>query len=381
MSWQAPGFRSTTEHNLNEPDRPARVWRPPSVVGTTAGPVQSDTEVFPVRFQPAGQEPEAVIWVSRRRGVTEPAPTLLTGYGVMGLAADIEPGYVADAFDAWRRAGGVVASAVLPGGGDLGERRGHARDGADGRLSQQDWLNAKDALVAAGVCAPDAATALGFSGPGNTLLNIARDSPGAFRVVAAVAPMVGFPQHDLEDLDRHPDRVPSDCSGLWKFGPGTDTIDANRRLESLGWQKGGGTHVVIAVGADDTRVAPKDNGLRYSGLLNAEGVPHTLIHTAEGGHQVNYAPPELLSGVFATAAARTGLSTPLPTAAPGLKAAVAALTPVADMARLGTPPQKSCLALANATPNVMTTRALGEPTSGMALDKGLSKGLGKGSGI
>lgn len=324
VRWQAPGLRATTEHHLDGPDHPGRDWRPPNAVARPARPIETDTEVFPVRFQPAGQEPETLLWISRRRGTRGPVPTLLTGYGILGIPADPEPQHFAAAFDAWRRAGGAVASAVMPGGGDHGERRGHARDGAAGQLSEADWLRARDALVAAGVCLPDNVTALGWSGPGNTLLNLARDHPGAFPVVATAAPMVGFPQHELHDLERNPGRVPSDCSGLWKFGAGAPTTDAHRRLETLGWQKDG-THVVIAVGDQDTRVDPGANGLRYSHLLTNQGVPHTLIRTAKGGHQLDHAPPELLGGLLATAAARTGLQLPRPATAPGLASGIAAV--------------------------------------------------------
>lgn len=310
VRWRGPGFSGTTEHHPSDPHGGDRIWRPPSAVGPAAPRVEAETEVFPVRFQPAGTEPEAVIWVSRRRGTSGPVPTLLTGYGILGIPTDPEPEHFAGAFEAWRRAGGAVASAIQPGGGDLGERRGHVRDGADGDLSEEDWLRAREALVAAGVATPDAITALGWSGPCNTLLNLARDHPGAFPVVATAAPMVGFPEHDLSDLAGNPDRVPTDCSGLWKFGRGAAATDAHRRLEALGWQEG--THVIIAVADQDTRVDPATNGLRYSRALAEKGVSHTLIRTAEGGHQLEHAPPELLGGLLAAAAAHTGLPAPEP---------------------------------------------------------------------
>lgn len=115
------------------------------------------------------------------------APMLLTAYGAYGICLD--PGFSSHRLSLLDR-GWVIGVAHVRGGEDLG--RGWYDDGRLTRKANtfRDYMDVSDALVEAGVCAPDQLHATGGSAGGLLMGVIANEYPARYRSISAHVPFV-----------------------------------------------------------------------------------------------------------------------------------------------------------------------------------------------
>ncbi|WP_331772705.1 S9 family peptidase (plasmid) [Embleya sp. NBC_00888] len=289
ITWGAPGFRETIRHS---PDtgRPLQRWQPPGVKPAPASRRHRDLVVRKEPFRTADGS-LGCMYVSHRKGIALPAPTMLTGYGFNGAVDAPEAPYLAAAADAWRDAGGVVAQATFPGGGTYGEAWGRSRDGHLRQLSPEDWALAAHRLFRTGFATPERLTSTACSSPGGVVAEALRRYPEFVKNATLIVPVISHTKLSRDE---------NDCSGLWQMGELTEPDGVLPH----------GTHVTIAVTEQDTRVNPRNHGIPFARDLERHGHSHTLLRSPTGGHPVIFTPVAWQGALMAETAARVELKPP-----------------------------------------------------------------------
>src|SRR5690606_31620778 len=118
-------------------------------------------------------------------GVSEPRPAILYGYG--GFGVSLTPSYAADAL-AWVEAGGVVAVAMLRGGGEEGEEWHRAGMRERKQNVFDDFAAAAEKLIGDGWTTPDRLGIWGESNGGLLVGAALTRRPELFAAAVCCAP-------------------------------------------------------------------------------------------------------------------------------------------------------------------------------------------------
>lgn len=154
-------------------------WSEPKVA------VDLDRIVVEQRFYASKDGTRVPIFVVRRRDVTAPAPTMLTGYGGFGIP--MVPFYSPAAM-AWIEQGGVYAVANIRGGGEYGKAWHNAGRLQDKQNVFDDFIAAGEFLKGEGIASPDGLAIHGESNGGLLIGAVINQRPDLF---AAALPGVG----------------------------------------------------------------------------------------------------------------------------------------------------------------------------------------------
>jgi prolyl oligopeptidase len=133
-------------------------------------------------------------------GRTEPAPTLLTGYGGFGISRP--PVYSSVAL-AWVAAGGVYALASLRGGGEEGEDWHRAGMREHKQHVFDDFHAAADALVADGDTSYEQLGIMGGSNGGLLVGAALTQHPEKYRAVVCSAPLLDMVRYEQFSIGRY----------------------------------------------------------------------------------------------------------------------------------------------------------------------------------
>ncbi|WP_436774533.1 prolyl oligopeptidase family serine peptidase [Yinghuangia sp. YIM S09857] len=304
VKWDATGYKGTTAHRLDSPTPSTRLWAVKPELAMP--PPRDDLEVLKIPFQPAGDVPAGVMYVSRIRGrAGKSSPVLVTGYGQFGLttAPEASPG-IADMADAWREAGGTWVTFCLPGGGDLGQKWYLSRQGPARDLALTDWENGTETLRAEGIIQDGPVVAFSVSGPGAVLAELHRRNPELLHAVVMMAPMVALPPY--------PENV-TDASKMWDMGPGDlSGSDAFKQAALHGFSHAD-RYFIVAWAQQDDRVGPELHGEAWVKTLKEHGIKHESVVSAVGGHQHGDAPATWRARIMEAMARAVDLEPP-PTA-------------------------------------------------------------------
>ena len=178
----------TTVYNYDVAANSSSVWAEPD-----AG-FDFDRIIVEQKFFLSKDNTRVPMFVVRRKDVTEPAPTLLYGYGGFGIA--MVPFY-SPAYMGWVEQGGVLAIANIRGGGEYGKAWHNA-----GRLDKKqnsfdDFIAAGEYLKAEGITSADGLAIQGESGGGILVGAVVNQRPDLFAAALAgvgVMDMLRFPK-------------------------------------------------------------------------------------------------------------------------------------------------------------------------------------------
>ncbi|MGI5491412.1 prolyl oligopeptidase family serine peptidase [Microtetraspora malaysiensis] len=132
-----------------------------------------------------------------RAGLHGPRPAILYGYGGFGVA--LTPGYAADTL-AWAEAGGVVAVAMVRGGGEEGEEWHRAGMLDRKQNTFDDFVAAAEKLIADGWTAPDRLGIWGESNGGLLVGAALTQRPDLFAAAVCSAPLLDMVRYERSGL-------------------------------------------------------------------------------------------------------------------------------------------------------------------------------------
>ncbi|WP_433217328.1 prolyl oligopeptidase family serine peptidase [Microtetraspora malaysiensis] len=132
-----------------------------------------------------------------RAGLHGPRPAILYGYGGFGVA--LTPAYAADTL-AWTEAGGVVAVAMVRGGGEEGEEWHRAGMLDRKQNAFDDFVAAAETLIADGWTAPDRLGIWGESNGGLLVGAALTQRPDLFAAAVCSAPLLDMVRYERSGL-------------------------------------------------------------------------------------------------------------------------------------------------------------------------------------
>ncbi len=171
---------------------PPTVLRHEMATGQTeqlwSAPPRFDRDDFETRqvFITADDGVALPIFVTHRRGLTGPAPTILYGYGGFDIA--ITPTY-SPARIAFLEAGGVFASAVLRGGSEYGQAWHRAGMLGNKQRVFDDFIQCAEGLIAEGITASEQLGIYGGSNGGLLTAACLLQRPDLFGAVGSAVPV------------------------------------------------------------------------------------------------------------------------------------------------------------------------------------------------
>ncbi|WP_067184302.1 prolyl oligopeptidase family serine peptidase [Microtetraspora niveoalba] len=135
--------------------------------------------------------------VVARAGLHGPRPAILYGYGGFGVA--LTPAYAADTL-AWTEAGGVVAVAMVRGGGEEGEEWHRAGMLDRKQNTFDDFVAAAEKLIADGWTTPDRLGIWGESNGGLLVGAVLTQRPELFAAAVCSAPLLDMVRYEHSGL-------------------------------------------------------------------------------------------------------------------------------------------------------------------------------------
>lgn len=256
------------------------------------------------RFYVSADGTPIPIFVIRREDVTEPAPTLLYGYGGFGIS--LTP-YFAPNHLAWVAEGGVLAIPNIRGGGEYGRSWHDAGRLHNKQKSYDDFIAAAEYLRDEGIARPDGIAVQGESNGGLLVGVVVNQRPDLF---AAALPGVG-----VMDLLRFHHFT---GGGFWKldFGdPEDEAAFENLRALSPYHNIASGTAyppILVTTADTDDRVVP-GHSFKYVAALQAAEIgpaPRLLRVDSRSGHGAGKPLDKVIAetaDMWAFAARATGL--------------------------------------------------------------------------
>ncbi len=241
---------------------------PPAGFEVAAHPVRQ------LRFSSADGTPSLLFLVGRQEG---DGPTLLTGYGGFNLSRT--PTWTPAAVP-FLEAGGLLAVAVLRGGGEYGERWHRAGMLESKQNVFDDFAAAAQALIAGGLCTPSTLGMLGRSNGGLLVGAALTQRPELFGAAVCQVPLLDMVRYERFRI-----------AELWnrEYGSAADP-------DAFGWLHAYSPYhhvrpgtsyppLLLLTGEDDARVDPS-HAFKFAALLQAANPGGlTLLRVAEGaGH-------------------------------------------------------------------------------------------------
>jgi prolyl oligopeptidase len=135
---------------------------------------------------------EVPLFISHRKNLELPAPTVLHGYGIAGRV--VEPVFRQD-WGAWMQEGGVIATVNVRGGGAYGAEWAAAGTRERRQNAHDDFIAAAEYLVAESITSPEQLIAQGDSAGGMLVGAVMAQRPDLFAAVVptvAVLDVIGF---------------------------------------------------------------------------------------------------------------------------------------------------------------------------------------------
>lgn len=267
-------------------NRPAEILRynvgeaAPVVWARTAAPVDpASLEVKQVWFR-SKDGTRAPMFVMARAGtpLDGARPTLLYGYG--GFNVSVTPAFSQN-FTAWAERGGVVAVAILRGGGEFGEQWHRAGMRENKQNVFDDFIAAAEWLIANQYTNAGKLAIYGGSNGGLLVGAALTQRPDLYRAVVCSVPlldMVRYHKFSIAPLwipEYGSAENPKEFAYIWKYSPYHNV-------------KNGGKYpaVLFVTGDSDTRVVPL-HARKMAALLqaaNASGRPILLHYGTASGH-------------------------------------------------------------------------------------------------
>ena len=263
---------------------------PPHVVavdehisGGGAAAVAGDFETMRHEFA-ADDGATLTVVVTSPKGLTGPAPTILTCYGGFGVPdlPVFEP-----TIPAWVESGGRYATAHIRGGGEHGEQWRRAGYGARKRRGIDDLADAARGLAGADLTNPELLVLAGASHGGTVVASCALGCRGICAGFATTAAPL-----DLLSLDKHPlGRIWLDEFGDTSSPEGMQELRAIsplHRAQMIGPAHGLPRFLGIVLG-EDSRVNPDDSYALASALreAGAEALVWEAPHAGHGHNHLN----------------------------------------------------------------------------------------------
>ncbi len=263
---------------------PATVYRYDSATNTATPFFQPK-----LAFDPAQYETQQVFYaskdgtkvpmfVTRKKGATGPAPTLLFGYG--GFNISMTPGFSATRL-AWIEAGGAFAVANLRGGGEYGKAWHEAGKRANKQNVFDDFIAAGEYLIAQGITTNRQLAIQGGSNGGLLVGAVVNQRPDLF---AAALPAVGV--MDMLRFDRFT------AGRYWVDDYGSPSVEADWRvlrayspIHNIASGKDYPAILVTTADTDD-RVVP-GHSFKYAAALQTAKLgdrPHLIRIETRAGH-------------------------------------------------------------------------------------------------
>lgn len=223
--------------------------------------------------------PVVVLSLDRQPG-DDPAPTILTGYG--GFGVPFGPGFIGPQL-AWLERGGVLAFAILRGGGEFGEAWHEAGMRTNKQNVFDDFHAAARALIESGWTTTELLGAVGGSNGGLLMGAQLTQHPETY---GAIVSFVG-----IYDMLRH-ETFPNGAFNVTEYGSTKDAAEfAALYAYSPLHRVVAGTRypaVLLETGVNDTRVAPWQSR-KFAALLQAAAAgdrPILLVTREDAGHGV-----------------------------------------------------------------------------------------------
>lgn len=218
------------------------------------------------------------MFVVRRRDVTGPTPTLLTGYGA--FARSMPPAYSA-LLTGWLLQGGVVAIPAVRGGGEYGAAWHEAGRGANKQNSFDDFIAAAEYLHKRKIAPHGGITAYGDSAGGllvGAAVNQRSDLFGAALPSVGVMDMLRYNRFTGGQLwvgEYGNPAVKADFNNLLSYSP-YHNVKASKSYPAI----------LVTTGEADTRVVPA-HSFKYAATLQASNLgsrPQLLRIDKRAGH-------------------------------------------------------------------------------------------------
>lgn len=262
----------TTVYRYDVTANQSSVWAQPD-----AG-FDFDRIVVEQRFYVSKDGTRVPMFVVRRKDVTEPAPTLLYGYGGFGIA--MIPFY-SPAYMAWVEQGGVLAIANVRGGGEYGKEWHNAGRLGNKQNSFDDFIAAGEYLKAQAITSAGGLAIQGESGGGILVGAVANQRPDLFAAALAgvgVMDMLRYAkftggQYWMTDFGDP--AVEADFINLLAYSP-YHNIVPGRHYPAI----------LASTGDADDRVVPSHT-FKYVAALQAADIgskPHLVRVEARAGH-------------------------------------------------------------------------------------------------
>lgn len=304
---------SETFYSFTSFTRPATIYRLDLKTGTPqifAEPEMGfDPEQFETKqvFYPSKDGTKIPMFVARKKGQTEPAPTLLYGYG--GFDISLTPSFAASRM-AWMEAGGTYVLANLRGGGEYGKAWHDAGRLANKQNVFDDFAWAGRYLKANGYTTPKGLAIQGGSNGGLLVGAVVNQNPD---LIDAASPAVGV--MDMLRFDQWT------AGRYWVDDYGYPGKEADWRLLRTyspyhNIKTGVAYPPVLVTTADtDDRVVP-GHSFKYAAALQAadpNGAPHLIRIETRAGHGSGKPTDKIIeegADVLAFLAYHTGLEVP-----------------------------------------------------------------------
>lgn len=229
-------------------------WAEPNV------PIDLDNILVEQRFYRSKDDTEVPMFIVRRKDVTEPAPTLLYGYGGFGISQI--PIYNPMQL-AWAEQGGVLAIANIRGGGEYGRAWHRAVQLDKKQNSFDDFIAAAEFLKQEGITTPKGLAIQGESAGGMLVGAVTNQRPDLFDVAL---PGVG-----VMDMLRY-DKFTGGALWRGEYGNPADEMSFRNLLTYSPYhtiREGNEYPAILATTADaDDRVVPAHT-FKYIAALQA----------------------------------------------------------------------------------------------------------------
>lgn len=265
-------------------NRPGTIYRLNVDTGETSTFAAPELAFDPARFVTEQQfytskdGTRVPMFIVRRKDVTDPAPTLLYGYG--GFDISLTPGFSATRM-AWLEAGGVFALANIRGGGEYGKAWHDAGRLHDKQNVFDDFIAAGEYLKANGYTTPDGLAIQGGSNGGLLVGAVVNQRPDLIDAANAAVGVMDMLRFDRWTAGRY-----------WVDDYGYPSKEADFKVLRAyspchNIRSGEDYPAVLVTTADtDDRVVP-GHSFKYAAALQAADVgdkPHLIRIETRAGH-------------------------------------------------------------------------------------------------